>query len=164
MLDSVDEGAYTSTYWEELKYYLRSPLKDRRQWINKLDWWRNNEAQYHVLSRLARDILNVSMSTVASKSAFSQGRQQLRDNRHSLRSNAMNVLVYLRYWIRAERRNQGMKVEPKDEQNIEEILTSRENSTQSSTMHGFAPIDFYYPMPVPVNVNMDGLEKMMKAL
>ncbi|KAF3619922.1 hypothetical protein FXO38_32650 [Capsicum annuum] len=67
--------------------------EDRRQLINALDWWRNNEAQYPVLSRLARDILNVLMSTAASKSAFSQGRQQLGDNRHSLGSNTMNVLV-----------------------------------------------------------------------
>ncbi|XP_047250264.1 zinc finger BED domain-containing protein RICESLEEPER 4-like [Capsicum annuum] len=72
---SVDEGAYTSTYREELKYYLRSQPEDRRRRINALDWWRNNELQYPVLSRLARDILNVPMSTVASESAFSQGRQ-----------------------------------------------------------------------------------------
>ncbi|PHU21109.1 hypothetical protein BC332_12260 [Capsicum chinense] len=105
-ISSVDERAYTSSYRKELNYYLRSPSEDRRRRINTLDWWRSNETQYPVLSRLARDILNVPMSTVASKSAFSQGRQQLGDNRHLLRSNAMNVLVCLRDWIRAERRNQ----------------------------------------------------------
>ena len=86
------------------------------------------------------------------------------DNRHSLGSNAMNVLACLRDWIRAERKNQGMEVEPKDEQNLEEIMTSRENSTQSSPMHGFAPIDFYYPIPVPVNINMDELKTFMQNL
>ncbi|KAM3397556.1 hypothetical protein P3S68_001068 [Capsicum galapagoense] len=70
----VDDRAYTSTYWEELKYYLRSPPEDRRRRINTLDWWRSNETQYPVLSRLTRDILNVPISTVASESAFSQGR------------------------------------------------------------------------------------------
>ncbi|KAM3394245.1 hypothetical protein P3S68_003247 [Capsicum galapagoense] len=100
--NSVEEGAYTSIYREELKYYLRSPLENHRRRINALDWWRGNETQYHVLSRLARDILNVPMSTVASESAFSQGRQQLGDNRHSLGSNAINVLVCLKDWIRAE--------------------------------------------------------------
>ena len=94
--NSVDERTYTSTYREELKYYLRTAPEDRRRRINTLDWWRSNETQYPVLSRLARDILNVPMSTVASKSAFSQERQQLGDNRHSLGSNAMNVLVCLR--------------------------------------------------------------------
>ncbi|KAF3660592.1 putative cell wall protein-like [Capsicum annuum] len=39
-----------------------------------------------------------------------------------------------------------MEVKSKDEQNLEEIMISRENSTQSSLMHDFAPIDFDYPM------------------
>ncbi|KAM3237153.1 hypothetical protein P3L10_012182 [Capsicum annuum] len=161
---SVDEGAYRSTYREELKYYLRSLPENRRRRINTLNWWRNNESKYPVLSRLARDILNVPMSTVASESAFSQGRKQLGDNRHSLGSNAMDVLVCLRDWIRAERRNLGMEPEPNDEQKLEEIMTSRENSAESSPMHGFAPIDFDYPMQVLVNINMDELEKMMHSL
>lgn len=104
------------------------------------------------------------MSTVASESAFNQRRQKLGDNRHSLGTNAMNVLVYLRDWIRAERRNQGMEPEPSDELNIEEIMTSRENSAESSPMHDFAPVDFDYPMQVPININTDELEKMMHNL
>ncbi|KAM3337941.1 hypothetical protein P3S68_032266 [Capsicum galapagoense] len=128
------------------------------------NWWRSNETQYPMLSRLFRDILNIPMSTVASESAFSQGRQQLGDNRHSLGSNAMNVLVCLRDWIRAEIRNQGMEPEPSDELKLEEIMTSRENTAESSPMHGFAPVDFDYPMQVPVNINMNELEKMMRNL
>ena len=162
--NSVDERTYISTYREELKYYLRTTPEDRRRQINTLDWWRSNETQYPVLSRLARDILNVPMSTVASESAFSQGRQQLGDNRHSLGSNAMNVLVCLRDWIRAERRNQGMEPDPSDDLKLEEIMTSRENSAESSPMHGFAPVDFDYPMQVPININMNELEKMMHNL
>ncbi|PHT60242.1 hypothetical protein CQW23_02605 [Capsicum baccatum] len=49
----------------------------------------------------------------------------------------MNVLVCLRDWIRAERRNQGMEVEPKNEQKLEEIMTSQENSAESCPMHVF---------------------------
>ncbi|KAF3661878.1 putative glucan endo-1,3-beta-glucosidase A-like [Capsicum annuum] len=162
--NSVDERTYTSTYREELKYYLRTAPEDRRRRINTLDWWRSNETQYSVLSRLARDILNVPMSTVASESTFSQGRQQLGDNRHSLRSNAMNVLVCLIDWIRAERRKQGMEPEPSDELKLEKIMTSRENLAESSPMHGFSPVDFDYPMQVPVNINMNELEKMMHNL
>ncbi|KAM3268052.1 hypothetical protein P3S67_031602 [Capsicum chacoense] len=104
------------------------------------------------------------MSTVPSESAFSQGRQQLGVNRHSLGSNAMNVLVCLRDWIRAETRNQGMKPEPSDELKLEEIMTSRENSAESSPMYGFAPVDFDYSMQVLVNINMNELGKMMHNL
>ncbi|KAF3633962.1 hypothetical protein FXO37_26761 [Capsicum annuum] len=149
---------------EELKYYLRQPIEGCRARINALDWWKNNKRQYPMLSILARDILNVPMSPVASESAFSQGRQQLGDNRHSLGSNAMNVLVCLRDWIRAECRNQEMEVKPKDEKNLEKILTSRENSAQSSPMYDFAPIDFDYPMTIPVNINMHELKKIMQNL
>ncbi|PHT56916.1 putative serine acetyltransferase 2 [Capsicum baccatum] len=91
-------------------------------------------------------MLNVPMSTIASESVFSQGRQQLGDNRNSLGSNAMNVLVCLRDWIRAEIRNQGMEPEPSDELKLEEIMTSRENSAESNPMHGFGLVDFEYPM------------------
>ena len=149
---------------EELKYYLMQPTEDPRGRINTLEWWKNNERQYPVLSMLARDILNVPMSTVASESAFSQGRQQIGDNRHTLGGNAMNVLVCLRDWIRAERRNQGMFVEPEDEEDLEEIMTSRENSAQSSPMHGFGAIDFDNAQSILVNVNMGELEKKMKNL
>ena len=76
----------------------------------------------------------------------------------------MNVLVCPRDWIRAERRNQGMKSEPSDELKLEEIMSSRENSAESSPMHGFALVDFDYPMQVPVNINMNELEKMMQNL
>ncbi|KAF3685943.1 hypothetical protein FXO37_00116 [Capsicum annuum] len=86
------------------------------------------------------------MSTVVSESAFSQGQQHLGDNRHSMGSNGMNVLVCLRDWIRVERRNQGMEPEPSNELKLEEIMSSRENSAESSPMHDFAPVDFDYPM------------------
>ncbi|PHT43174.1 hypothetical protein CQW23_17199 [Capsicum baccatum] len=39
-----------------------------------------------------------------------------------------------------------MEPEPSDELKLEEIITSRENSAESSPMHGFAPVDFDYPM------------------
>ena len=76
----------------------------------------------------------------------------------------MNVLVCLKDWIRAERRNQGMELKPSDELKLEEIMTSRENSAESSPMHSFAPVDFDYPMQVSVNINMHELEKMMHNL
>ncbi|PHT32089.1 40S ribosomal protein S13 [Capsicum baccatum] len=62
----------------------------------------------------------------------------------------MNVLVCLRDWIRTERRNQGMEPEPSGELKLEEIMTSRENSAESSPMHDFAPVDFDYPMQIGV--------------
>ncbi|PHT30096.1 60S acidic ribosomal protein P2B [Capsicum baccatum] len=64
------------------------------------------------------------MSTIALESAFSQGRQELGDNRHSLGSNAMHVLVCLRDWIRPERRNQEMEAEPNDRKEKMKVIAA----------------------------------------
>ena len=60
---------------DELNYYLRQAPESYQNNVSALDWWKNNQNQYPVLSTMARDVLNVPMSTVASESAFSQGRQ-----------------------------------------------------------------------------------------
>ncbi|KAM3238804.1 hypothetical protein P3L10_013837 [Capsicum annuum] len=57
-----------------------------------------------------------------------------------------------------------MKPKPNDDQKLEEIMSVRENSAELSSMHGFSPIDFDYPMQVVVNINMNELEKMMHNL
>ena len=36
-----------------------------------LEWWKDNCSRYQVLSKVAKDVLAVPISTVASKSAFS---------------------------------------------------------------------------------------------
>ena len=38
-----------------------------------LDWWRVNSSKYRILSQVARDVLAILVSTVASESAFSTG-------------------------------------------------------------------------------------------
>ena len=38
-----------------------------------LIWWKSHQRKYPVLSIIARDVLTVSMSTVASEAAFSTG-------------------------------------------------------------------------------------------
>ena len=43
-------------------------------------------------------------------------------------------------------------------------MSSQENSTESSQMHDFTPVDFDYPMQIFVNINMNELEKMMQNL
>ena len=49
-----------------------------------LGWWKANSDRYQVLSKLARDVLDVPVSTVASESAFSTKRRILDPFRSSL--------------------------------------------------------------------------------
>jgi len=142
---------------DELNYYLRQPVEivENQTQMSTLEWWKMSERQYPVLSILARDVLNVPMSTVASESAFSQGRQQIGDHRHSLGSNCMNALVCLRDWIRAERRNQRMS-DYREEESLEEIMTIGDPSVQASPIYG--AIDYDNPKPLPTDVNVEELE------
>ena len=72
-----------------------------------LEWWKDKQKHYPVLSRMARDILSVQASTVASESAFSQARLQIGDHRASMRE-SLKKSVLFRDWIRSERRNFGL--------------------------------------------------------
>ncbi|XP_070049156.1 zinc finger BED domain-containing protein DAYSLEEPER-like [Nicotiana tomentosiformis] len=78
---------------DELQFYLQKQTEPRTKKFSPLGWRHENEKQFPVLFAMARDVLNVPISTVASESIFSQARQQLGDTRHSLGSNALEVLV-----------------------------------------------------------------------
>ena len=38
--------------------------------FNALEWWKNNSLKYKILSRMATDILAISISTIALESTF----------------------------------------------------------------------------------------------
>ncbi|CAN4103749.1 unnamed protein product [Withania somnifera] len=121
------------------------------------------KSSYPVLSALARDVMNIPMSTVASESAFGQGRQQIGDHRHSLGSNAINVLVCLRDWIRARRRTKGLVPDEEEEEEIEELL-STQTSEQASPSPRYGYVDFDDVNPVDPTVNIDELNKMIEDM
>ncbi|XP_058734244.1 zinc finger BED domain-containing protein RICESLEEPER 2-like [Vicia villosa] len=68
-------GSYNTK--SDLDLYLEeSPLKvPPNTKFDVLTWWMGNEAKYPVLSRLAKDILIVPVTTVASEATFSAGKR-----------------------------------------------------------------------------------------
>ncbi|XP_070022403.1 zinc finger BED domain-containing protein RICESLEEPER 4-like [Nicotiana sylvestris] len=90
----------------ELEVYLSQGLEEVNSdgSFNLLEWWKDKEKYFPILSRKARDILTIQASTVASESAFSQARLQLSDYRSSMRE-SLEKSVLFRDWIRSERRN-----------------------------------------------------------
>ncbi|KAK4368054.1 hypothetical protein RND71_011846 [Anisodus tanguticus] len=66
-----------------------------------------NEKTFPTLSLMARDVLNIQASSTTSESAFSAGRYQIGDHRHSLAGDSLEIAVLFRDWIRAERRRPG---------------------------------------------------------
>ena len=54
---------------------------------------------------MARDILAMQASSVASEGVFSATRFQLGEHRHSLAADNLEISLLFRDWINAERRN-----------------------------------------------------------
>ena len=59
-----------------------------------------------MLSRLARDILTIPVSTVSSESAFSTAERIIEDRRTSLTPEMVEVLTCLKDWEHADKRMQ----------------------------------------------------------
>ncbi|GJV42630.1 zinc finger BED domain-containing protein RICESLEEPER 2-like protein [Tanacetum coccineum] len=57
----------------ELDRYLNEDVKDESDKFDILNWWKVNNLRFPVLSLLARDVLAIPISTVASESVFSTG-------------------------------------------------------------------------------------------
>ena len=55
------------------RYLLESSEDPDVEDFDILKWWKMNSSRYQVLSQIARDVLAIPVSTVASKSAFSTG-------------------------------------------------------------------------------------------
>ena len=64
-----------------------------------LCWWKVNSNKYKVLSRIAKDVLAVPMSTIASESAFSTSGRILDPFRSSLTAKTVETLVCTKIWL-----------------------------------------------------------------
>ncbi|XP_057770523.1 zinc finger BED domain-containing protein DAYSLEEPER-like [Salvia miltiorrhiza] len=65
-----------------------------------LTWWKVNEPRLPILAKLARDVLSVPVSTVASESAFSTGGRVLDPFRSSLNPTMVESLICAQDWLR----------------------------------------------------------------
>ncbi|XP_024962319.1 zinc finger BED domain-containing protein RICESLEEPER 1-like [Cynara cardunculus var. scolymus] len=84
--DTFSNKVTSQVVKSELECYLEEKLMPRVINLNILDYWRTHEVRYPTLARIARDILAIPISTVASESAFSIGGRVLDAYRSSLKS------------------------------------------------------------------------------
>ena len=82
-----------------------------------LAWWKTNSDPllYPVLGMLARDVLAVPISTVASESAFSTGGRVIDSFRSNLKERTVQALVCIQDWVRAHGRTVAI------DDNLEEL-------------------------------------------
>ncbi|XP_077223804.1 zinc finger BED domain-containing protein RICESLEEPER 2-like [Tasmannia lanceolata] len=90
------ESEFCTTKKSELDLYLEETKFDHKQHLNVLEYWKDNVGRYPILSRMARDLMGVPITTVASESAFSIGAKVLTKYRSSLRPENAEAIICTR--------------------------------------------------------------------
>ncbi|CAN1246976.1 Putative AC9 transposase [Linum grandiflorum] len=94
----------------ELDHYLADDLYPRNLGdLDLLAWWKLHGGKYPTLHNIARDLLAILITSVASESAFSSGGRLLDPHRSKLNSNTVEAMMCARSWIQDEARRSGGK-------------------------------------------------------
>ncbi|CAN0873599.1 Zinc finger BED domain-containing protein RICESLEEPER 2 [Linum grandiflorum] len=108
--DSDDDNAEVETsdldlYLQEKQYKQVIKKENENLVVDKFDilgWWSSHhEKRFPILSEMARDILAIPISTVASESAFSTGGRVLNDFRTSLSPQVVEAVICCEDWLRS---------------------------------------------------------------
>ncbi|XP_031095251.1 zinc finger BED domain-containing protein RICESLEEPER 2-like [Ipomoea triloba] len=110
----------------ELEHYLSEAIVEEENSFDILRWWKVNSARFPILSKLARDVLAIPISTVASESAFSTSGRVLDCFRSSLTPKIVEALVCTQDWLRL----------PNTPLSIEENLEELERFEKEFTVEG----------------------------
>ncbi|XP_020553314.1 zinc finger BED domain-containing protein RICESLEEPER 1 [Sesamum indicum] len=86
-------------YLEENCYIFEKDKNDGKD-FDVLEWWRVHSLKYKILSIMARDILAIPITTVASEATFSAGSRVIDKYRASLTSDTVQVLMCGGDWLR----------------------------------------------------------------
>jgi hypothetical protein len=84
----------------ELDLYMAEPLL-KQDSFDILAYWKNKTDKYPILSQIARDLMSIQVSTVASESAFSGAGRVLDPYRNRLDPEMVEALVCSKDWIHA---------------------------------------------------------------
>lgn len=76
-------------------------MEKRDDKLDVLNWWKMNSVKFPILSKVARHVLAMPISTVASESAFSTGGRVIHPFRSSLTPKTAEALICAQDWIRA---------------------------------------------------------------
>ena len=83
----------------ELGHYLEDDQMPRTLEFDILAWWKSNGPKFPTLQRIARDILTILVSTVASKLAFSTSGRLLSPHRSKLHAKTVEALICAQNWL-----------------------------------------------------------------
>jgi hypothetical protein len=86
----------------EFDTYIKEGLLKRSEIFDILDWWNHNGLKYPTLQRLARDILVIPITTVASETAFSTNGRLLSPHHSRLHPRTLEALMCAQSWLWSE--------------------------------------------------------------
>nr|XP_028963422.1 zinc finger BED domain-containing protein RICESLEEPER 2-like [Malus domestica] len=107
-LTSYYQFVMDSTIGNEQSYldlYLGEKVLPRTQDFDILSWWKTNGIKYPILHQIARGILAIHVSTVASESSFSTGGRIISPHRSRLHSSTVEALMCSRDWLWSQMRD-----------------------------------------------------------
>ncbi|XP_071700271.1 zinc finger BED domain-containing protein RICESLEEPER 2-like [Rutidosis leptorrhynchoides] len=87
----------------ELEKYKSEPREKMVKVFDILTWWKDHSPRFPILSKMAKDILAIPVSSVASESAFSTSGRVLDAFRSSLSPRKVEALICAQDWLRISR-------------------------------------------------------------
>jgi len=105
------KSSSTRSLKSELDKYLeeeKQPRKDPN--FNVLIWWQGVGLRYPTLRKIARDILAVPISTVASESVFSTGGRVVTPHQSRLHPKTLEGLMCSQSWLLKDVKGQGNQI------------------------------------------------------
>jgi hypothetical protein len=106
----------------ELDKYLAEDTEEADMKIDLLVWWKACEQIFLILSRMARDVLAIPISIVASESAFSTSGCILDDFHSPLTPFMLEALICTHDWLRW-----SVPIDIKE--NLEELILLKKGTT-----------------------------------
>ncbi|WJZ98159.1 hypothetical protein VitviT2T_016708 [Vitis vinifera] len=83
----------------ELDQYLEESVLPRVHEFDLLGWWKLNKLKYPTLSKMARDILSIPVSSVAVESIYDTVGKEMDEYRNSLRPETVEALICAKDWL-----------------------------------------------------------------
>lgn len=123
MRQKMESGEVESK--SELDIYLKeSVYVTKSEDFDILKWWKVNSSRFPILSQLARDVLAIPISTVASESAFSTGGRVLDPYRSSLSPKVVEGLLCAQDLLRSAKRPKTIEEDFEDLEKFEEVFSA----------------------------------------
>ncbi|KAK3221759.1 hypothetical protein Dsin_008784 [Dipteronia sinensis] len=93
----------------EVERYLLVPVEPKRPNFDVLTWWNVNSAHYPILTLIAKDVFEMSISTVTSESAISGGGRVLDSFQSLLNPKIVECLICTQNWLQATYRTNQLE-------------------------------------------------------